>query len=237
MQTNTLKYLFFPVAISVQYTISIVQSQIEIGRSFSNILMLSTNIGVNEMSKTTIPYTTNEMMEYKKELQKYYLACLWMEGSKIILFTIIFGYMNLMSEYFMALFMLMLLRTNGGGIHCKHYFTCFMVSLLVLFGSIFIPQYIQIPIICTAPLLLLCAFLGYQLVPILSESRPEPTEKLIKRCKRRTFFIILFYCFIICFCPANIYLNIGAWTIFIHILQLLFAKFRKGGFSHEYFHR
>lgn len=185
------------------------------------------------MSHTTMieteEYTEEELLEYKKELQKYYLACLWMEGSKIILFLIIFGAMNLLKEFFMALLVLMLMRNHGGGIHCKHYISCFLVSFGVLLASILIPGYVQLPIWLTVLLLVLCAFAGYRLVPIVSDHRPEPSTEVILRSKRVTLVLILLYCPVICVCPENLYLNIGVWTIFIHILQLLLAKFRKGG--------
>lgn len=185
------------------------------------------------MSQNTIldmeDITEEELLEYKKELKKYYLTCLWMEGSKIILFFFIFGCMNQMKEFWMALLVLMLLRNNGGGLHCKHYISCFAVSFLVLLGSILIPQYIKLPVKIAAALLVLCAFLGYSLVPIVSESRPEPSPEMVIKSKRITFVIILTFVLLICISPENLYLNIGVWTIFIHIIQLFIAKFTKGG--------
>lgn len=171
----------------------------------------------------------DDLSQYKKEMKQYCLVCLWMEGSKVILFLLIFGILNLVPEYLMALFILMLMRNNGGGIHCKHYISCFAVSLLVLIASIFIPKYINISTNIMIVLLIVCAFLGHTLVPIVSENRPAPTDQLIVRCKRTTFIIILLYCLLVCICPKNLYLDIGSWTIFIHIFQLLIAKFMKGG--------
>ena len=47
---------------------------------------------------------------YKKKLRKYYLTCFLMEGSKIVLFFIIFTLSGFMKDYIAALFFLMLLR-------------------------------------------------------------------------------------------------------------------------------
>lgn len=46
----------------------------------------------------TDKYTAEELLAYKKERQKYYFACLWMEGSKIILFTFIFSILHLIPD-------------------------------------------------------------------------------------------------------------------------------------------
>ena len=170
-------------------------------------------------------YEEELQVQYKAALKKYFLQCLLMEGSKIILFFIIFSYLNLTLPYLVALLFLMAVRCNGGGLHCKHYTTCFLLSLLVLAASIYGGLYLPIYKWTALPLLTICSAVGYLTVPIVSSNRPEPDEKVIQLSKRRTVNIILIYALLICICPYNQYLNIGTWTILIHILQLLCAKF------------
>jgi len=186
----------------------------------------------DETEKTDLENDLDLQVRYKAAVQKYLLQCLLMEGSKIILFSIIFVSLGLTVQYITTLFVLMLVRCNGGGIHCKHYLSCFLVSLLVLAAGIFSGMYIPIYKFLSIPILILCSILGYLLVPIVSSNRPEPNESMIRQSKKRTLSIILIYCLLICVCPYNQYLNIGTWTIIIHILQLLFAKFLQRRSTH-----
>lgn len=181
------------------------------------------------MSKSLTQEEQQELYEYRKEIQIFYLKCLLMEGSKILLFTFTFWKLGLIREYWMTLFVLLLLRTNGGGIHCKHYISCFFVSFVVLYASIVIPLYVHLPSACSLVLLIMSGYLGYRLVPIVSETRPEPSSKVIEKSKRNTVLVISAFFVLICISPYNLYLNIGVWTIIIHIIQLLIAKFYKGG--------
>lgn len=174
-----------------------------------------------------------ELSDYEKEWLKYYLECIFSEGSKIILFLIIFWLLGFIEEFLVALFMLMLVRTNGGGLHFKHYLSCFLVSFLVLYASIMIPKYLHFSTLCSAVILLLCSLISRQLVPIVSDSRPEPTKELISICRKKTTLIILAYILLICICPNHPYTDIGVWTIIIHTIQLVLAKFKKRRYSDE----
>lgn len=182
--------------------------------------------------KTDLEYDEELQVQYKAAIKKYLLQCLLMEGSKIILFFLIFSYFDITAQYITALFVLMLVRCNGGGLHCKHYLSCFLLSLFVLSACIFCGMHIQIHTFPAVPVLIACSILGYLSVPIVSNNRPKPDKKLIQQSKKRTAGIILIYSLLICICPYNQYLNIGIWTIIIHILQLLFAKFLQGGIRH-----
>lgn len=164
-------------------------------------------------------------VQYKAAIKKYLLQCLLTEGSKIILFFIIFTFFGVTVQYIIALLVLMMVRCNGGGLHCKHYISCFLLSLFVLATCIICGMHLPIQKFLAIPVLIICSLLGYLAVPIVSSNRPEPDEQLIRQSKKRTTGIILIYCILICICPYHQYLNIGTWTIIIHILQLLFAKF------------
>lgn len=181
------------------------------------------------MTEQINDYTEEDLLEYEKELKKYYLTCLLMEGSKTLLFLLIFGYLHLMKEFLMALFTLMVLRNHGGGIHCRHYISCFAVSFIVLYAGITIPLHVRLPLWILLLLLLISTYTGYRLVPIVSESRPEPTPAQTARCRKITVAVILIYSLMVCIRPENSYILIGVWTIYIHILQLCIAKLTKGG--------
>lgn len=172
-------------------------------------------------------YDENVINEYKVALRKYWLQCLLTEGSKILIFFIIFNYLHLTQQFLIALLVLMLVRSNGGGLHCNHYLSCFLLSLAVLISCIYCGTYFNLSKNIAIPILLFCSVIGYFLVPIVSRNRPEPDKKLIRQSKLCTVAIIVVYCFLICMNPYNQYINIGTWTIIIHILQLILAKIIK----------
>ena len=177
-----------------------------------------------ETDNTDLEYNADLQIQYKTAIKKYLLQCIIMEGSKIILFFIIFAYFHVTLPYIIALLVLMLVRCNGGGLHCKHYISCFLLSLFVLSACIFCGMNIPIHKLISFFILVICSISGYICAPVVSRNRPEPDEELIQKSKKRTATIILLYCFVICICPYNPYLNIGTWTIIIHIIQLLLAK-------------
>ena len=162
--------------------------------------------------------------EYRKKLKTYYFKCFLMEGSKILLFSILFAILHLTKEYLIALFFLIGLRTNGGGLHCKKYSSCFLLSLGILALNIHLANVIYFPTTVSLICLLICLCLCVALVPITSKNRPKASAEVIKRSKFRTglfitTFSILYYMF-----PSNIFLSSGFWAIILHTIQLLIAK-------------
>ena len=145
----------------------------------------------------------------------------------MIIFLIIFMVLHLTKEYIVALFFLMLLRNNGGGLHCNHYITCLMVSFVFLCGSIFLAKYVTPTQNIIYLSVLICALISYHLVPITSANRPSATSDQVARSKRNTIIIIALFFMLICICPYNLYLSIGYWTIMLHIFQLIIAYYKK----------
>lgn len=168
-----------------------------------------------------------ELTEREKKLNEYYWKCFLSEFSKICIFLVIFILLGLTKEYLFALLYLMILRNNGGGLHCKHYTSCLLVSFTFLYSSIMLAIHItpSKPVSCTS--ILLCALLGYFLVPVTSSNRPAATPNQITKSKRNTIIIILLFFILICFCPYNIYIFIGYWTVTLHIIQLIIAHITK----------
>lgn len=168
--------------------------------------------------------------EYQKQLVKYLFQCILSEGSKIILFALIFLNFRLLKEYLYALVLLVLLRTNGGGLHFKHYLSCLAMSFCVLFGSVMLGIYLPMPYIIAIFITGISILIGYKYVPVMSANRPPASDKLVKKSKRNTAIILTVYFILICIAPLNRYLRIGVWIILMHILQLLLAEYlRKAG--------
>lgn len=169
-----------------------------------------------------------ELTEREKKLNEYYWKCFLSEFSKMCIFLVIFLFIDLTREYFFALLYLMVLRNNGGGLHCKHYISCLLVSFAFLYSSILLAIHVTPakPFACIS--VLLCTLLGYLSVPITSSNRLPATPVQIAKCKRNTTIIMLLFFVLICLCHYNTYILIGYWTIILHILQLIIAHVIKG---------
>lgn len=176
-------------------------------------------------------YQRKKNENFEKKLIKYMWQCIFSEGSKILLFSIFFWKWQLFGEFVAALFFLLLLRTNGGGLHCKHYVSCFLLSFLMLSGSIFLAINITVPFLLSVFIILISTIIGYWLVPITSSNRPPATNALIKKSKQRTLFILIGFLIVMFILPNCPYIHIGFWTITLHISQLLTAKLISSDFS------
>jgi len=167
---------------------------------------------------------------YQKEVRLYLFKAFIYEFSKILIFMVIAIYFHIFKEYLAALFFLVILRSTGGGLHLKHYSSCLLVSLIVLFASILLGAAYHPDRWIMILTLLIGTIIGQHLVPITSSNRPPANETQVKHSKRNTTIILLIISAMICICPLNIYLYIGFWTVIIHILQLIIAH-KKGGFQ------
>lgn len=166
---------------------------------------------------------TREYTEYEKKLQRYYRIGFISEFSKICIFLVVFALLGLIPEYIIALLALISLRSNGGGLHFNHYVTCLIVSFVYIYSSIFLSIHIMPPQIIIYISMLLCALIGYVLVPITSTNRPPATSVQRTKSKRNTTIIILFYFILLCICPNTTWSLICYWTVILHILQLIIA--------------
>ncbi len=167
---------------------------------------------------------TKDYSEYEQKMREYYWKCFISEFSKIIIYFVVFSLLGFTKEYLAALLFLMLFRNNGGGIHCKHYTSCLLVSftflcLCILLGVCVVPPQLLIYISVAV-----CGILGYFLVPITSSNRPSATPEQVKKSKKNTVILITLFFILTCICPLNRYLYIGYWTLILHIIQLAIAR-------------
>jgi len=166
---------------------------------------------------------TREYTEYEKKLRRYYMLGFISEFSKICIFFVFFAFLGLIPEYLIALIAMFSLRGIGGGLHFNHYVTCLIVSFAFVCGSIFLALYITPHPIVIYISTLLCALIGYLLVPITSTNRPPATPEQITKSKRNTTIVILFYFILLCICPDATWSLICYWTVILHIVQLMVA--------------
>lgn len=175
--------------------------------------------------------------DYEMAIIKYSITALFSELSKLIILGTAYAILGKLDLFIASFALLIFLRINGGGYHCKHYITCLLLTGFVSYAAIILLPQINIPNYSIILIVLtMCLFITYIIGPVPSVFRPEPDSLLIKRCNNKCFLIIFFFIIIVSIFNSNRiikpYLIVGFWTIILHSIQLIIAKIlRKGGIN------
>lgn len=164
---------------------------------------------------------------------RYTVTSLLSEFSKIIIMGVFFYYIDHLGEYLLAALVLCMLRTCTGGLHFKHYLSCFLVSFLIMFMGVYLLPQIYLNRILQLILLLVCILCNYYCSPIVSSYRPIPDGVAVRKSKLQSFTIIFIFTIVMYIIPMNPYLYAGFWIIILQSLQLIVAKILKRRKNHE----
>ncbi|MBO5031462.1 MAG: accessory gene regulator B family protein [Lachnospiraceae bacterium] len=181
-------------------------------------------------------YMTNEMKLNLKE-QKFIifkLKCIVYDLSKFVIILLFFCFTGNLNEYLFAVMISVPLRTQSGGLHFKHYWSCFLFSFGYFVFVIYGLQRIILPFSLLILFMAVCAIINFALSPIQSASRPSLPDAERHSIKQKTFMITVYSAVIVLLFYHTPLAATGYWTIILHSLQLLIAYFiRKGGEKHE----
>lgn len=170
----------------------------------------------------TLGYTNYEIAKIK-----YVVVTILSELSKILLIGLFFLYLQNLTVFIVAAFVLCLLRISTGGLHFKHYPSCLLASFLIFFVGICILNNIQLAKLAQLITLLLCIIINFFCAPVVSSFRPIPDGIKVRRAKRQSITIITVFAIILYIFPQNQYVNIGFWMIILQAIQLFAAKILK----------
>lgn len=174
---------------------------------------------INDYIRENMNLTVRE-----QKLFVYYLKCILYDVSKLILFLFIFSMLHMLPEFLLTFVIQFPLRTISGGLHFRHYWSCFTFSLVYLFLIITLFRKILIPFEIGIVLLLLCIIIIYQIGQVRSPSRPSLSDIELLRRKRavliaagcETLTAVLVY--------QTDFAPIIYWSIILHTLQLIIGK-------------
>lgn len=167
---------------------------------------------------------------YEVELINYFFLCIAYEGSKFIIMLFFFRTLHLQNEFLTEIFVLLTLRNFYGGIHFKHYLSCFAFTFGFIATGLLLAHFIFLNNAAQIIILLLALVISCIIKPIASSNRPSLSKKqeTIYHICGISIFLLHITFFILC--KTFPYSNICFWVIVLHTLQLIAAKtFTKGG--------
>lgn len=169
--------------------------------------------------------TSYSLSDRDRAYLKFSLKGLFYDISKIMIFFFFFLYMGKTAAFLWDMALLLLLRGNQGGLHLKHYTTCFLFSLSVLVSSIyFMPGLLEVskPVMLVA--LMVCMLVNYYIGPVRNPKCRIEDKGLFARVQVNVFMIVFIYAVILYLFPVNYLLTTGFWIIIFHSIQLAIAK-------------
>ena len=171
--------------------------------------------------------TRNEHKKYEKSILFFFIKGTLSDLSKALIFFLFFYFFGLHKEYLWGLFFLISFRTYSGGIHCKTYINCLLLSLVILSSGILLSINYFFSKITSIIISVICEIIIILLTPIQATTRPPLSPKQKQKAKVQESVIIVAFIFIILFFKTNSVTNIGVWMLILHTIQLIVAKIRR----------
>lgn len=166
----------------------------------------------------------NTFTSYELELLRYLYLCIAYDGSKFLIMLIFFSFFHLGREFCMEILFLLSLRNFFGGLHFKHYSSCFAFTFAFSSVGIILSHLVVLDKQLQISLLAVIILLSAAIKPIVSANRPPLSTKQesIYHCCGMTVLLVYFVLFLTL--QTFPYRNICFWVIILQTLQLIAAK-------------
>ena len=172
-----------------------------------------------------------QFSDYQVAVLGFIAKTLASELSKLLIMGFIFR--DRLGIYVTAVTVMIFLRTATGGLHCKTYISCFLVSFSYMFLAIIVMPTIPVNKVFQLILLFICMLCTYYVGPVTSTVHVPLRDGLVKRVKIQAFLFIFFFIVATYIVPENPYITVGFWVIILHTLQLVTARIIKKGDPYE----
>lgn len=165
----------------------------------------------------------------RKLLQFSFIGIIY-DSTKFLMLFIFFACIEQVPAYIFCSLLLILLRSNQGGLHLKHYTSCFVLSFFYLFSAIaiFPDIFTDIPQSVGLIILFICMLINYSAGPQKNKKiysyLKDPSA--VKKSKLNSFIICILY-MLTYFIFSDIPLfQQGFWIIVLHTIQIVFVILR-----------
>lgn len=177
-----------------------------------------------EQIQSSYQFTDLEMakMDYTLKVFAY-------ELSKLVFFFVFFAVIGKFSEFAVCLIALLPFRWISGGIHLKHYWSCFIFSFCFFAVILFMGEMFTLPLYAQISLFVLSNLLLFFIGPVPSAKRKVMTKKQYTNKRFLSSLILLVYT-ILYFALQNVpHRSVVFWSIILQIIQLICAKLTRKG--------
>lgn len=166
----------------------------------------------------------NTFTPYEIAMLKYFYLCIVYDGSKFCILLIFFSFFHLFKDFCMCIVFLLSLRNFWGGLHFKHYMSCFAFTFAFTGAGIALSNLVVLDNRLEICLLIVTIAVSAVIAPVTSQSRPALSKKqsCIYHCCGLA--VLLFYFVLFLVNPTFSYRNLCFWVILLQTLQLIAAK-------------
>lgn len=171
--------------------------------------------------------TKTELTDYEKAILLFYLKGTLSDLSKALIFFFIFYILGLHKELLYGIVFLILFRVFSGGIHCKTYLRCLLLSFVILSTGTILGKYLILPKYLMIILSVSCGIIICLLSPVLAPTRPALTKEAVNSAKLKEGVIVGAFTLVLLLIETNVTINIGFWFLVLHAIQLSIAYIRR----------
>ena len=150
---------------------------------------------------------------YELELLRYLYLCITYDVSKFLILFLFFSFFHLGKEFCIEIFFLTSLRNFFGGLHYKHYVSCFIFTFIFSSVGIALSHLIALNNMFQISILTVIIIISVLTKPVTSTNRPPLSVKLeiIYHCCGMIILLIYFVLFLTT--KTFPYRNLCFWVI------------------------
>lgn len=176
----------------------------------------------------------NNFDDTQLEQAKYTFKILIYEVTKLAILTIIFALFGYFREIITILFIMSVTKPFIGGYHEDTQLKCFIATLLISIGIIFLMKYSNLSLLSLITLNLLIIFSVYNKAPIINDKMPITKDELIiKNRKLGISAVILFSISSIILFKISWLSQLIVWTLLVQTILMFNRYTPKGGEINE----
>lgn len=167
------------------------------------------------------------------EKLKYLKLSFLYESSKFLVMLFLFSLLGYMNEYLASTAILLTIRNFYGGIHLKHYISCFSFTLFFFMCVVYFSETITLNHAIQQGIIFFALIVSAIIGPVTSTNRPSlpDRQKGIYNLCGTIFLFLYFLAFVLL--KEFPYRNYCFWVITLQTLQLIVAKFLQKGVLYE----
>lgn len=176
----------------------------------------------------------HDFTDYELKVIRFCITGFLYDISKTVIIGILFCCIGKFPEFLFALVPLLFLRKRTGGYHLKTYWTCFLASFVYFaLAVIVLPAVIPLNMTGMQLVLLICAWVIYDIGPISSNREINMNQEQLHKVHIQSFQIVLIVSILLFLFRDTPYLTVSFWTVVLHSLQLIITKIKKRGEKNE----